>query len=925
MKSWLLFPGLFLTVFVHTQGQDLTRLSGSYNETSFADLVDDLESRYQLNFFFSPALDSTIVQLEFHEITIDEVLVQLTNRTGINFLQKDNGTIIATGNYVVEPGLNPTFFNLKESADTVQNALVNQNSVLEGIRETRELDSQERLENQLTEIGQVVNRLKGTTATIAGYIREAKTGEPVVGASVFKRDPLIGVTTDQFGYFSFTLAKGRHELFFTSTGMKTTRRQIVLHSDGELSVNLENDIISLKEVVVTGERNVVENLQTGFSNLNLKTIKQVPSFLGESDIMKVALTLPGVQTVGEGAAGFNVRGGSADQNLVLLNDVPVYNTNHLFGFFSVFNPEVIASANLYKSGIRAHYGGRVSSVFDVALREGNKKRTTYKGGISPVTAKFTLEGPIKKDTTSYIVGLRSTYSDWILSLLNDPDFRNSTGSFSDIVAKVSHNLNDNNRLLLSGYYSRDRFQLNSDSLYRYFNSNAALQWIHTFSNQLHAVSSLSYANFNYSLSRDTNPVEAFRLKYNINHYGIKSEFNYYPGDRASFKFGVSSTIYQLQPGSKLPIGSTSLIEPIRLLNEKGIESALHAGLEYELSKRLSVYGGLRLSTFSSLGPGQTFNYAPGNPRETSFITDTIQHSKNEFIKTFVRPEIRGSGRFKLKEDLSIKASYERLNQYLHVLSNTISISPIDVWRLSGNAINPQKADQYSLGLYKTFFGTSLELSLEGYHKKLDNVLEYQDGAELLLNEVIETDVIGAEGKSYGLEFLIKKQSGKFTGWLSYTFARSFLRTKSIFPGEQINSGSFYASNFDRPHTAVLVTNFKANRRINVSLNINYSSGRPTTLPVARYSLKGQPILLYTERNKFRVPYYFRTDLSFNFEGNHRVHKKIHGSWSFSIYNLTSRANAYSVFFRSENGEIKGYKLSIFRDAIPTITYHFRRN
>lgn len=899
-------------------------ISGSYKEAYLVDMVNDLESRYQLRFFFSPELDSAKINLEFEDISLKEALKQLTEYSSINFLLKDDKTIIATWQYVVETKLDPVLFDL-EAEEGEPSFVGEQRYILEEIREIVELDKHCRIENQLNEIGESGNQFKGSSATIAGYIREASNGEPLVGASVYRKDPLVGVVTDQYGYFSLTLPKGRYEIFFTSTGMRSTKRQIILYSDGELSIDLEDDIISLKEIVVTGEKNVVDNLQTGFANLNIKNIKQIPSILGEADIMKIALTLPGVQTVGEGAAGFNVRGGSADQNLVLLNDVPVYNTNHLFGFFSVFNPDVIASANLYKSGIGAHYGGRISSVFDVSLRDGNKKKMTYKGGISPITAKLTVEGPIKKDTSSYILGIRSTYSDWLLSLLNDSELRNSTASFSDIVGKVSHSINSNNRLIASGYFSRDRFKLNSDSLYRYFNSNASLQWRHTFSNQLHAVSSVSYANFNYSLSDETNPVNAFKLDYNINHYAIKSEFNYFPNEKMNVKFGLSSTIYKLQPRKKLPLGSSSLVEPIVLFNEKGVESALYGGYEYDFNDRLSVYGGIRLSSFNSLGPGQSFNFQSDSPIESSSIIDTVQHTRNELIKTYVRPELRASARYKLRDDLSLKVSYDRLNQYIHVLSNTISISPIDAWRLSGKAIKPQIGNQYSAGLYRTFFGTSLEMSLEGYYKRVDNVLEYKDGSELLLNEVIEADVIGAQGKSYGLEFLFKKQSGKFTGWISYTYARSLLRTNSPFPEDQINSGEFYSSNFDKPHTAVLVSNFKVNRRVNISLNMNYSSGRPTTFPISKYTLKGQPLLLFTDRNQFRIPYYFRTDVAFNFEGNHRVHKKIHGSWSFSVYNLTSRSNAYSVFFRSENGEIKGYKLSIFKEAIPTLTYHFQRN
>ncbi len=922
MKKTILQLSLFIFLVANgLNAQEKPSFQGSYQQSYFIDMIEDLESRYGLKFLFGPELDSTIIDLEFSNVSLDKLVEKISITSNINFYIKNSALVIATGKYKIKETLNPAIFNVRQLEKKAPSP--DQESILDNIREIAELDRDNRMENQLIEIGKAINRFDGKTAIIDGFIKEAKTGEPVIGASVFKKNPLVGVITDQYGYFSFTLPKGKHELFITSAGMKSTKRQVMLYSDGELNVELKNGIISLKEVVVTGERNTIENLQTGFANLNIKNIRQIPSVMGEADIMKIALTLPGVQTVGEGAAGFNVRGGSADQNLVLLNDVPVYNTNHLFGFFSVFNPDVIASANLYKSGIGANYGGRIASVFDVALRDGNKKKFTYKGGISPVTLKLTVEGPIKKDTSSYLVGLRSTYSDWILSLLDDPDFRNSEGGFSDLVGKVSHKIDDNNTLILSAYHSRDRFKLNSDSLYRYFNSNAALQWRHTFSKKLHAISSIAYANYNYQLSSDQNPANSFKIDYNINHYALKTEFNYFPKERVNVKFGVSSTLYDLQPGRKKPLGDQSLVLPIDLNKEKGLETAIFGGYEYELTNRFSVYGGLRLSVFNSLGPGQSFSYQPNTPKEEEFVTDTTFHSNNEFIKTYVGPELRLSGRYKLGEDLSLKFSYDRMNQYIHVLSNTTAISPIDTWRLSSAAIKPQIGNQYSVGLYKTFFGTSLEMSIEGYYKTVNNVLEYKDGADLLLNEVLETDIVPAKGRAYGVEVLLKRKSGKFSGWLSYTYARSEIQANGTFASERINGGRFYPSNFDKPHSAVLVSNYKINRRVNISFNVTYSTGRPATFPITKYEFKDKPRVLYGNRNEFRIPDYFRTDIAFNFDGNHRVHKRIDGSWSLSVYNLTSRANAYSVFFRAEGNEINGYKLSIFKNAIPTITYHFK--
>ena len=920
-KILLILLGLNCLGLISLKAQDQILISGKYQGTPFTSMVLDLESRYKLKFYFDNNLDSTLVTLDFKNITVPTFLGRLSSQLGANFFMANDTTIISTGRYQIRDHLGEIFF--MDSQNTAKEPSDNKLTILESIRENVAGEKEKELEERVFEIGNPSQKTNGSLATITGYVKEEKTGEPVVGASVFKKNPLEGTITDPFGFFSLTLPKGKFDLFVSSIGMKSTKRQINLLSDGKINFELRDEIVPLKEVVVTAEKNAVETIQTGLAKINLKNIKQIPSSMGEADIMKIALTLPGVQTVGEGSAGFNVRGGGADQNLILLNDVPVFNTNHLFGFLSVFNPDVLAEANLYKSGISANYGGRISSVFDVALRDGNKKKFALKGGISPITTKLTLEGPIKKDSSSYMVGFRTTYSQWIFSLIENPSLRNSSANFYDVVSKINHKINAKNELIFSGYFSRDQFSLNSDSLYAYMSSNAAIQWRHSFTNRFIAINSVSFANYDNKLSNDINPLRSFQYNYNINHYSIKSEFNYFTKKNTEINFGISSTLYNLQPGKLVPLDATSFIESESLEVEKGVESAVYVGSEYEVNRRLNIYGGFRLSVFNRLGPGKIYMYAPDSPMEEVFITDTVQYGNNELMKTYVGPEFRFSTRYKLREDFAIKLSYDRMNQYIHILSNTASISPTDSWRLSDSSIKPQNGNQYSLGLYKTFYGTSLEMSLEGYYKTIANVLEYKDGASLLLNEAIETDIINAKSRSYGVEWLLKKNSGKLTGWLSYTYSRSLVQANGTYQSERINDGEFYPSNYDKPHAVILIANYKVNRRVNFSLNFNYSTGRPITFPVATYKLKGQPLLLYTDRNQYRIPDYVRVDVSANFEGNHKVHKLIHSSWSFSIYNLLSRSNAYSVFYRSEEGQIKGYKLSVFKSAIPTITYHFR--
>ncbi|MDA0195136.1 MAG: carboxypeptidase-like regulatory domain-containing protein, partial [Bacteroidetes bacterium] len=633
MRKFLLIQ-FFLLGFVKVSfAQTGTiQISCDYTNTQFDSVVKDIEERYRLKFFYSSEWDLLPVSATLNNASIEFFLQAVTESTGLHFFLKGEESIVVTKELEIRNKLSKYFFeSTAVSTDTISSFY----SILDQLRNTSY--TKESIENRLHEIGNISLRYRGNEGTIAGYLREATTGEPIIGASISIREPVIGVVTDQFGYYSFTLPKGRHELHFNSIGMKTTRRQVMLYSDGNLDVEMIEDIVALKEVVVSGERENVDNIQTGVARLNIQNIKQIPTVLGEADIMKIALTLPGVQSVGEGTTGFNVRGGGTDQNLILINDVPIYNTNHLFGFFSAFNADVISSANLYKSGIQAHYGGRISSVFDVALRDGNKKEFSVKGGISPVTAKVTIEGPIKKDTSSFIVGIRSTYSDWILGVLDDPDLRNSTASFSDVIAKVTLQVDSKNSLVFSGYHSRDSFKLNSDSLYRYSNSSLAAQWRHSFNNKIYNVTSASFVNYSYELTTNYNLVNAFELDYHVNQTSVKTDFNYFPNTRNSIRFGMSTSWYNLTPGKKSPLGPNSLVETLDLGKENGVETALYVGNEYEISPVLSVYGGLRLSYFNSLGPGKEYSFLSDQPKEVEFITDTISFGSG-LRKSYGGPE-----------------------------------------------------------------------------------------------------------------------------------------------------------------------------------------------------------------------------------------------------------------------------------------------
>ncbi|MDB5155387.1 MAG: TonB-dependent receptor, partial [Mucilaginibacter sp.] len=660
----------------------------------------------------------------------------------------------------------------------------------------------------------------------------------------------------------------------------------------------------------------------GVSKLDIKSLKQVPSVFGEADVLRVVLTLPGVQTVGEASTGFNVRGGSADQNLILLNDATIYNPSHFFGFFSAFDPDIVQSVELYKSSIPEKFGGRLSSVLDITEREGNKKKFTGTAGIGLITSRFNIEGPIGSDKTSFILGARTTYADWLLKSL-PAAYAHSRESFYDINFNISHKIDNKNNLYLTTYMSDDNFRLNSDTTYSYGNRNATLKWRHNFNNKLFSEIIGGYDYYEYSIVSTANKVDAFRFNSNISQANFKTNFTYYLNPKHTVTFGLSTIRYQVNPGSNMPFNSNSQVAPTTIEQEQALESALYAGDKFDITPSFSISAGLRYSLYNYLGPHTVNYYAPSEPKTTNSLVSSTPYSSNNVINTYHGPEIRASARYILGDDFSVKASYNTLRQYIHLLSNTTAISPTDVWKLSDPNIKPQFGDQVSLGLYKNLKSNTIETSVEVYYKNLKNYLDYKSGATLVLNPHIETDVLPTHGKAYGIEFLVKKATGQLNGWISYTYSRTFLRQDNPAVGPLINNGAYYPANYDKPHSVNFIGNYRFSHRYSVSLNTIYSTGRPITYPIAVYNYDGSQRVLYSERNLYRIPDYFRTDFSINIDGNHKVHQFFHSSWTIGVYNLTGRNNAYSTYFSEQGGQINGYQLSIFANPIPFVNYNIR--
>jgi len=916
-----LMMGSFFCLFLHAQNKKT--FSGDFHGMKLEQLAEAVESQSDYRFYFKTSeTDSIVLDFSAQDQTLPVILNMALARTDFHFAIDGDNNVFITEKFTIQPNLPDDFFNVKrpvsdsarESAFSVDNYLDNQKN--------QKLRSA--LENRVFVIGPKTNTYRNGKGTVAGYIRDAKSGETLVGATVSLDNPPIGVSTDQFGYFSLTVPLGPHVLHISSIGMKETVRHIALYSDGKLNIEMEQFIPGLKAVTVTSEKNSnTGRLQMGVDRLNIKTIRQMPVVFGEADILRAVLTLPGVTSVGEASTGFNVRGGSADQNLVLFNNSTIYNPSHFFGFFSSFNPDVVKGVELYKSSVPEKYGGRLSSVLDVTTRDGNSKKISGAGGIGPLDARLTIEGPLFSEKTTFLIAGRSTYSDWLLKQIPNDAYQNSTAGFYDANLRLTHEINAKNHLFLTGYVSSDRFSLNSDTLYKYQNRNVNLQWKHEFNNRFNAVFMAGVDDYNYSITSTQNPVNAYKLSFKITQYVFHGDFTYNINSVHTLDFGVSSIYYKLYPGSLDPQGSKSLVVPDHVPTEQALESAAYLGDRINLGTKFSVNLGIRYSYYNYLGPQSIYNYAPGQPLETTSIVDSTYYGPGKNIKTYQYPDYRVSARYILNDNSSLKISYNSLHQFIHQLTNTTAISPTDIWKLSGPNIKPQSGQQLSLGYYHDFKSHTIETSLEVYYKKIDDYLDYKSGASLVLNHHIETDVLTTRGKAYGAELLIKKTAGKLNGWLSYTYSRTFLQQNDPNAGQLINNGAYYPANYDRPSVLNFIGNYQLNHRFSVSVNFVYSTGRPITLPTAIYDLGGGERVYYSERNAYRIPDYFRTDLSINIEGNHKIKKFKHSSWSIGVYNLTGQKNPYSIYFTEENGVIKGYKLSIFGSPVPSITYNFK--
>lgn len=921
------FPSIVLFLllsFTTTHAQDTlevpdVRIRGNYQNRLLKDVIEDIEQAQPVRFFFREEwLTGIKVTAVLENDSLPVALKKILEKSGLSFA-------IYEGYYVVLLKGTAESGNVARTsgADSAGAAVM---TASDPTQPNRSLDK--------TSFTQKAAGAK--TVRLSGNVRQRSTGDGIIGATIYVEELKTGSVTNDNSYYSLNLPPGSYSVIINFVGYQSEKRRVEMRSNKTLNVDLNELAVQLKEVVVSGEapdRNVSAP-QMSVTKLSIREIKRIPTFMGEVDVVRSLLALPGVTTVGEGSTGLNVRGGSIDQNLVLMDEAPVYNSSHLLGLFSVFNPDIVKDVTLYRGGVPAQYGGRVSSVLDIKLKDANAKKLIGRGGIGLVSSRFSLEGPLIKNKLSFIVGGRGSFTDFLLKLSPNKSLQNTRANFFDANAKLEYKINDRNKVYLSGYLGQDVFKLAADSIsnldvnatslqYKWGTANATLRWNHLFSDKLFVNMTTVYSDYTAKIINPEGP-NAFNLTSRVLYKNGKADFTYLPNPKHRLNFGVGAVAYQIEPGTRT-VAPGSNILPVDLPSERSLESALYLDDEFKVSEKVTLTGGLRYSLFFNLGPGNVFGYQAGIPREAESVLDTIHYNKGKIIQTYQGLEPRFSVKYSLSNSSSVKLSYNRMRQYIQLISNTTSTIPTDRWKISDQYIRPQIGDQVALGYFRNFFGNAIETSVEVYYKKITDILDYKNGATLLLNPTPEADIIQGLGRAYGVEVLVRKNLGEhLTGWVSYTFSRTQIQMNGNYPEEKINKGSYYPANFDKPHVMNTVANYQINRRLSVSGSFTYSTGRPVSYPTSKYVVGSVAIPNYTSRNLYRIPDYHRLDVSLTLEGNHRRNKKWDGSWTLSVYNLYSRKNAYSIFFKTTNGSSSdSYKLSIFGSAFPSITYNFK--
>ncbi|MCF0075297.1 TonB-dependent receptor [Dyadobacter sp. CY261] len=767
--------------------------------------------------------------------------------------------------------------------------------------------------------------------TLSGTLKDQSSGETLIGATVFVRETKSGASTNAYGFYSLTLAAGTYQVEYTYMGFEKVEKQIVLDKDVQANIDLPTVSNNLEEVRIVDDRDALgtKSVEMSVNKLDIRTIKKLPALLGEVDIVKSLQFLPGVSQVGEGSSGFNVRGGSVGQNLVLLDEAPMFNSSHMLGFFSVFNPDAVKDVKLYKGAIPSQYGGRLSSVLDVRLKEGNMKKYEVEGGLGLIFSRVAVQGPLKKDQGSFIFAARRSYADVLAGPFLDSGFGLN---FYDFTLKTNYKLNAKNHIYLSGFLGRDNMGLSDAAGINWGNRSGTLRWNSVINSKLFFNLSGIFSNYDFNLETEQDAQNNYSWKSQITNYVIKPDFSYFINENSELKFGLEGSYYQFDPSTTKSVSNGETTDNSQE-QKNGLEMAAYLNHRLKIGPKLEVQYGLRFSYFNYMGAGTAYTYNDTIPGRRRSVVAQQRYESGESIQTYQNLEPRISAKYQINESSSVKTSYSRTAQYVHFISNTIGSNPLNIWTPSSNNLKPVVGDQLTLGYFKDIGETgTYEVSAEAFYRTSANEVDYISGAEVLANEFLEGDLLSGKGRAYGLELYFQKKKGDFTGWVSYTLSRSELQVNGI------NNGDWYAARFDQTHNLKIVGSYAFNKKWSATTDFTYTTGTPTTYPNQRYVSQGQliPFNSTNSRNSTRITPYHRLDLSLRMEGKSLKRngkpRKMTDYWVFSAYNVYARQNAFSVFFSQSNGPVgdiqrplqaEANRLSIIGTVIPSVSYNFK--
>lgn len=759
--------------------------------------------------------------------------------------------------------------------------------------------------------------LAQTKVTLSGYVRDGKNGESMIGASIGIKELATGTLTNEYGYYAISVPPGNYTLVISYVGYEAQQKPISLTEKTTLNFELTESITTLEEVKITDKAETanVTDLKMSTEKMSVEMIRKLPQLFGEVDVIRTLMLLPGIQNAGEGTTGFYVRGGGQDQNLILLDEAPVYNASHFLGFFSVFNSDAIKDVEIYKGGIPAQYGGRLASLLDIRMKEGNNKKFSASGGIGTISSRLTLEAPIVKDKSSFMISGRRTYADMFLKMAPNKDIRDNSLYFYDLNTKVNYTVNEKNRLYLSGYFGRDNFAFANVFSLGWGNATGTLRWNHLYNEKLFSNTTAYFSNYDYALTIDAG-VSNFKWSSNMQEGGIKQDFTWYVNQKHRLQFGFQGAYRVFKPGKLEPTSNNSLFAKLESETKYGAEYAAYISDKHKLSSRISLEYGLRLSAYQNFGPGNVWQYQ--NNDSSQDTTGRKTYDRGEVYNTYWGLEPRLAGMYLLNDVSSVKINYNRTRQYIQLASNSTSALPTDIWIPSSPYIKPQISDQVAGGYFRNFRNNQYEASAEIYVKSMQNQVDFRDNAQVFFNERIESELRHGVGRAYGTEWMIKKQTGKTTGWVSYTLSRTERKINGL------NEDNWFPARYDRTHSANFILTHQFSKRLSASFAWVYATGNAVTFPAARYQYNGQIVPLYTERNGFRMPAYHRGDLSATLNSKEKEKRKWNSNWNFSVYNFYMRKNAFSIYFRQnkDNPQQTEAVMVYLFGIIPSVTYNF---